>query len=104
MKIAENIGELIGKTPLVRLNKVTQGSYADVVAKLEFYNPVNSVKDRIGWAMIEDGEKKGLIKKGTTIIDDHRFTLPFQNQILSRHRGNNAKNHINKGRHSKVIN
>jgi cysteine synthase A len=69
MKIAKNIGELIGNTPLVRLNNVTKDCYAEVVAKLEFYNPVNSVKDRIGWAMIEDGEKKGLIKKSATIIE-----------------------------------
>jgi len=69
MKIAENIGELIGKTPMVSLNKITKDCHAEVVAKLEFFNPVNSIKDRIGWAMIEDGEKKGLIKKGATIIE-----------------------------------
>jgi len=69
MKIAEHIGKLIGNTPLVQLNRITQGSYATVVAKLEFFNPANSVKDRIGWAMIEDAEKKGLIRKGTVIIE-----------------------------------
>jgi cysteine synthase A len=69
MKIAEHIGKLIGNTPLVQLNRITQGSYATVVAKLEFFNPANSVKDRIGWAMIEDAEKKGLIRNGTVIIE-----------------------------------
>ena len=69
MKIAAHIGELIGNTPLVRLNRITKDSQATVVAKLEFFNPANSVKDRIGWAMIEDAEKKGLINKQTTIIE-----------------------------------
>jgi cysteine synthase A len=69
MKISENIGQLIGNTPLVRLNRVTAGCLADVVAKLEFFNPASSVKDRIGWAMIEDAEQRGLIKKDTVIIE-----------------------------------
>ena len=69
MKIAENIGQLIGNTPLVRLNRLTKDCVADVVVKLEFNNPAASVKDRIGLAMIEDAEKKGLIKKDTLIIE-----------------------------------
>lgn len=68
MNIASDITELIGNTPLVRLNKVTEGCYAQVVAKLEFFNPLSSVKDRIGLAMIEAAEKEGKIDKEKTII------------------------------------
>ncbi len=68
MKIANDITELIGNTPLVRLNKVTQGCHAQIVAKLEFFNPLSSVKDRIGLAMINAAEKAGKINKDKTII------------------------------------
>ena len=68
-KIADDLTKLIGATPLVRLKKIGSGAQADLVAKLEFFNPLSSVKDRIGLAMIEDAERKGLIKKGTTIIE-----------------------------------
>lgn len=67
--IARNAAELIGNTPLVRLNRVTAGLKAEVVAKLESFNPLSSVKDRIGVAMILDAEMKGLIKKDTVIIE-----------------------------------
>lgn len=68
MKIANNILELIGNTPLVRINNMNEGE-AEVLAKLEFFNPSGSVKDRAALAMIEDAEKKGLLKKGGLIIE-----------------------------------
>ena len=67
--IARDSSELIGNTPLVRLNRITKGVRAEVVAKLESFNPIASVKDRIGVAMIVDAEEKGLIKKDTVIIE-----------------------------------
>ena len=67
--IARDITETIGNTPLVRLNRVTAGAQAEVAAKLEYFNPVHSVKDRIGVAMILTAEKEGLINKDTVIVE-----------------------------------
>ncbi|MBX9699398.1 MAG: cysteine synthase A [Acetobacteraceae bacterium] len=69
MRIAKDMTALIGNTPLVRLNKVTAGCAATVVAKCEFFNPLASVKDRIGLAMIEAAERDGSLKPGMTIVE-----------------------------------
>src|ERR1022692_2981080 len=68
-RIYNDIVETVGHTPLVRLNKVTDGAPATILLKCEFFNPLGSVKDRIGMAMIEDAEKRGILKKNTVIIE-----------------------------------
>lgn len=67
--IANSVVELMGNTPLVRLNSVTDDAGGEVVAKLEFFNPMGSVKDRIGVSMILDAEERGLLKKGGTVVE-----------------------------------
>jgi cysteine synthase A len=69
MRIAEDITELIGNTPLVRLRRVTEGLHATVLAKLEFFNPGGSVKDRIAVAMIDAAERDGLLEPGVTVVE-----------------------------------
>src|SRR5216117_55907 len=68
-RIYNDIIETVGNTPLVRLNKVTAGVPATILLKCEFFNPLGSVKDRIGMSMIDDAEKRGVLKKDTTIIE-----------------------------------
>lgn len=68
-RIFDDITKTTGNTPLVRLSRIASGLHATVAAKLESFNPLSSVKDRIGVAMIEDAEKKGLLKKGSVIIE-----------------------------------
>jgi len=69
MKIANDVTELVGNTPLVKLNRLTKDSLAEVVVKLEYFNPSHSVKDRIGVAMVNAGEKTGLITKDTILVE-----------------------------------
>src|ERR1700733_3667165 len=79
--IFNNIVETVGRTPLVRLNKVTAGLDVTILLKCKFFNPLGSVKDRIGMAMIEDAEKRGILKSNTVIIEptngDPGFALAF---------------------------
>ena len=69
MRIANNITELIGNTPLVRLNRITNGLHGEILVKLEYFNPAHSVKDRIGVAMIDAAEEAGLINKDSVIVE-----------------------------------
>ena len=69
MKIANNIMDLIGNTPLVKINKLNKEGKAQIIAKLEMFNPLSSIKDRIGFAMIDDAEKKGKLKKDSLIVE-----------------------------------
>ena len=69
MKLYDNITQVVGNTPLVKINRITDGAKAQVYAKLEFYNPSSTVKDRIGIAMIDDAEKSGKLKPGGTIVE-----------------------------------
>src|SRR3990172_6362139 len=68
-RIYKDITETVGRTPLVQLNRVTAGAAATVVAKLECFNPLSSVKDRIGLSMIDDAEQSGVLKPDTIIIE-----------------------------------
>jgi cysteine synthase A len=68
-KIAQSVTELIGNTPLVRINRLTEGIHAEIIGKCEFMNPCNSVKDRIGLAMIESAEASGTLKKGMIVLE-----------------------------------
>ena len=69
MKLYDNITQVVGNTPLVKINRITDGAKAQVYAKLEFYNPSSTVKDRIGIAMIDDAEKSGKLKPGGSIVE-----------------------------------
>jgi len=69
MKLYDNITQVVGNTPLVKINRILDGAKAQVYAKLEFYNPSSTVKDRIGIAMIDDAEKSGKLKPGGSIVE-----------------------------------
>ena len=69
MRVYERITDLVGFTPLVKLNRITEGAAATVLVKLEFFNPASSVKDRIAVAMLEDAEKRGLLKEGSVVVE-----------------------------------
>ncbi|OGS02485.1 MAG: cysteine synthase A [Elusimicrobia bacterium RIFOXYA2_FULL_47_53] len=68
-KIYDDITKTVGNTPIVRLNRITSGLNADILVKVESFNPMSSVKDRIGIAMIEDAESKGLLEKGSVVVE-----------------------------------
>jgi cysteine synthase A len=88
-RIYNNIVETVGRTPLVKLNRVTAGVDATILLKCEFFNPLGSVKDRIGLAMIEAGEKRGKITKDTVIIEPTSATPASRWRSSRRRRATN---------------
>jgi cysteine synthase A len=89
MNIAKDITQLVGKTPLIKLNKISEGLPATVVAKLEFFNPGGSVKDRLAIAMIEDAENKGIINKETLIVEPTSGNTGIGLAMVAAQRGYN---------------
>ncbi len=87
MKVANNVTDLIGNTPLVRLNRVSAGAKATILAKLEFYSPAHSVKDRIGAAMIDAAEKAGKISPETIILEPTSGNTGIALAMVSAARG-----------------
>ncbi|MDQ6962392.1 MAG: cysteine synthase A [Mariprofundaceae bacterium] len=87
MNIHDNISQTIGNTPLVRLQRMQEGLKAEVVLKLEFFNPLNSVKDRIGKAMIDAAEKSGELKPGGTIVEPTSGNTGIALAFIARARG-----------------
>ena len=87
MKIANNVTDLIGNTPLIRLNRITGGVKAEILAKLEYYNPAHSVKDRIGFSMIAAAEKAGQITADTVIIEPTSGNTGIAIAMVSAARG-----------------
>ncbi len=87
MAIYNNVAEAVGNTPLVRLNRVSAGLDAEVVAKLEYFNPLNSVKDRIGKAMIEAAEADGSLKEGGVIVESTSGNTGIALAFVARSKG-----------------
>jgi cysteine synthase A len=87
MRILNDVTKLIGNTPLVRLNRLAQGSKAEIAVKLEFYNPAHSVKDRIGAAMLDEAEKAGMLKPGTIILEPTSGNTGIALAMVSAARG-----------------
>lgn len=90
MRVAQSVSELIGKTPIVKLNRIVESDSADIYLKLEFMNPGSSVKDRIALAMIEDAEKKGLLKEDDTIIEPTSGNTGIGLAMVAAAKGYNA--------------
>src|SRR5699024_10279950 len=87
LTIFNNVSDLVGRTPLIRVNNASERSGAEVIAKLESYNPANSVKDRIGVAMIDAAEKSGELKPVVTIIDATSGKSGYALAMVSTSRG-----------------
>src|SRR4029079_11754608 len=86
-RIYDDVTKLVGNTPLVRLNRITDGAGATVVAKLEFYNPASSVKDRIGVSMIDAAEAAGVLKPGGTVVEATSGTTGIAVAMVGAARG-----------------
>src|SRR5690606_19412828 len=87
MRYVDNVVELIGNTPLVRLHRVTEGIAATVLAKGEYFNPGGSVKDRIALRMIEDAERAGLLRPGGTIVEPTSGNTGVGLALVAQQRG-----------------
>jgi cysteine synthase A len=91
LTIFNNVSDLVGRTPLIRVNKASERSGAEIIAKLESYNPGNSVKDRIGVAMIDAAEKSGELKPGGTIVEATSGNTGIALALIGTSRGYNVK-------------